>query len=95
MRESSRPITYIRRVLKGTSAPTLTPRGWLSRLSIHWGKVSQSQRRPSSMVRIGIASILVIRRIAASWSSGLHGAKPKPHWPMVTDVTPCQPDMVA
>ena len=79
VRDSSSPMTYIRRVLNGTSAPTLTPRGWVSRLSIHCGKVSQSQRRPNSIVLRGMASILVIRRIAASRSSGLQGAKPKPH----------------
>ena len=47
------------------------------------------------MVRYGMASMRVIRRIAASRSLGLQGAKPKPQCPMVTEVTPCQPDIVA
>ena len=36
-----------------------------------------------------------IIRIESSRSSGRTGAKPKPHWPMVTVVTPNQPSSVA
>src|SRR5919204_633401 len=33
-------------------------------------------------------------RMMSSRSSGLQGAKPKPHCPIVSVVTPCQPDSV-
>ena len=31
--------------------------------------------------------------MARSWSSGLQGAKPKPQFPIATEVTPCQPEI--
>ena len=34
-------------------------------------------------------------RMFSSLSSGLVGAKPKPHWPIVSEVTPNQPDSEA
>ena len=36
-----------------------------------------------------------IMRMLRSRSSGRVGAKPKPHWPMLTEVTPNQPDSEA
>ena len=34
----------------------------------------------------------LIMSMLASRSSGFVGAKPKPHWPIVRDVTPNQPE---
>ena len=70
----------------------LSPRPWESRLSKNSGNVSQSHRIPFRMDSNGIASTRFIIRMFSSLSSGLVGAKPKPHCPMVRDVTPCQPD---
>jgi hypothetical protein len=64
----------------GTSDATFTPSRWLwARLSRYWGKVSQSQRIPARIERMGIASIRHISAIASSRSAGRVGAKPKPH----------------
>ena len=40
----------------------------------------------------GIASTRFIIRMLSSRSSGFVGANPKPHWPMVREVTPNHPD---
>ena len=80
---------------KGNSAPTFRPSPWFSRLSRYSGKVSQSQRMPSRMDLRGMASMRSIMRILRSRSSGLVGAKPNPHWPMVREVTPNQPEREA
>ena len=56
------------------------------------GKVSQSQRMPSRIDSSGIASMRFIMRMFRSRSSGRVGAKPKPHCPTVSEVTPNHPD---
>ena len=43
----------------------------------------------------GMASMRFIMRMLRSRSSALVGANPKPHWPMVSEVTPNHPDRVA
>ena len=70
------------------------PSPWRSRLSRYSGKLTQSQRIPACIDSIGIASMRHIISIAAARSSGLTGAKPKPHWPMVSEVMPCHPESV-
>ena len=54
----------------------------------------QSQRIPARMACMGMASMRHIISMLASRSSGCVGAKPNPHWPMVSEVTPCQPESV-
>ena len=49
---------------------------------------------PSCIDSRGTASLRDIVSMARSWSSGLQGANPKPQFPMATDVTPCQPEIV-
>ncbi len=72
----------------------LTPFGIRSSESIHSGNVTQSQSIPSCMASNEMASLRDIISIERSRSSGFMGAKPKPQLPRVTDVTPCQPEMV-
>ena len=67
-------------------------------------RISQAERRSRSEDALLEASAeLVAERgvqgaslasIVRSWSSGRHGAKPKPQLPITTLVTPCHPDIV-
>ena len=74
----------------------LTPLGVRSKLSMNSGKVVQSHlgASPSCMQAKGIASLRVMLCMARSRSSTREGANPKPQFPMATEVTPCQPDIV-
>ena len=45
------------------------------------------------MVARGTASLRAIVSMARSWSFGFTGAKPKPQFPMTTEVTPCHPEI--
>ena len=65
-----------------------------SSVSIHSGKVTQSQSMPAFMDSKGMASVRDMVSIARSRSSGWTGAKPKPQLPSTIEVTPCQPEMV-
>jgi IstB-like ATP binding protein len=58
-------------------------------------KLTQSQRIPSRIDASGIASTRDISNIARSRSSGRLGAKPNPHMPIITVVTPFQAELVA
>ena len=71
-----------------------TPFGVRSTLSRNSGNVTQSHGMPARIVLSGTASFRDTVSIARSWSSGRHGAKPKPQLPITTLVTPCQPDIV-
>ena len=62
--------------------------------SMYWGKVSQSQAMDTCIGSIGMASLRDRASMARSVSLGWTGAKPKPQLPMVTEVTPCQLEMV-
>ncbi len=71
-----------------------TPFGVRSTLSRNSGNVTQSHGIPARIVFSGTASLRDTVSIARSWSSGRHGANPKPQLPITTLVTPCQPDIV-
>ena len=67
----------------------------LGMITLCSGKVTQSQRIPWRIDSSGIASMRFIMRMFRSRSCGRVGAKPKPHWPMLIEVTPNQPDSEA
>ncbi len=90
----SRPSTSTSIGPTGTYGRTLSAFGVVSRLSRYSGNVTQSHGIPSRIESYGIASTLVIERIAYSRSRGSTGAKPNPQLPIATDVIPCQPDNV-
>jgi hypothetical protein len=92
---ASRPITQLRIGEWGTNEPTLIPSPARWRLSRYSPKLTQSQRIPSRIDASGIASTRDISSIARSRSSGRIGAKPKPHIPIITVVTPFHAELVA
>ena len=75
----------------GTSWDRLTPSGSRSTCAIHSGKVSHSGAIVTFMGSSGMASLRDSDSRARSKSLLNTGANPKPQFPMVTDVTPCQP----
>src|SRR5271155_1111269 len=83
---SSKPIAQIIAGAIGRNGSMFTPLGWRSTLLRNSGYVTQSQGRPAFIDAYGIASVRVIVSIDRSRNSGLTGAKPKPQFPITTEV---------
>ncbi len=86
------PSTHVRSGFTGTYGKRLTALGVRSSASRNPANVSQLHGKPARIDSSGIASTRVSVRIACSRSAARTGAKPKPQFPIATDVTPCQPD---